>query len=134
MIHRKKNSLLLLVFSIFWDTVSIANIIPIEGTRALKTDYILNFNNFLITRSILYLNVSLDRAHQDHKLYLKTRFLEVMPRTLDFFVCVKFHDFSIVCSLFWDTVSITSILPTGEPIRGIPASKKLIICWISITF
>ena len=64
-----------IVFSLFWDTLSIANILPSGrciGTPALKTNYMLNFNNFSSTKPILDLKVSLDRVHQDLKFCLKS--------------------------------------------------------------
>ena len=39
----------LMASSLFWDTVSICSILPsgeLIAPKALKTDYILNFNNF----------------------------------------------------------------------------------------
>ena len=45
---------------------------PLEAPRAKKNNYMLNFNNFSTT--ILDLKMSLDRAHQDLKLYLKKEY------------------------------------------------------------
>ena len=59
-----------MVFSLF--TVSIASILPWGGLlRALPSPknqlYILNFNTFSVTRPVLDLKMSLDRARQDLK-------------------------------------------------------------------
>ena len=35
----------------------------------------------------------------------------------------KIRDFSMVFSLFWNIVSITSIVPFGRPIKGTPGPK-----------
>ena len=62
-----------MVFSLFWDTASIASISPSGDPlwipRVLKTNYMLNLDNyFLTTIPISDLKVSLDKACQGLKL------------------------------------------------------------------
>ena len=45
--------------------------LPTRESLALKTDYMLNFNNFSTTKPILDLNVSLDMTRQDPELCLE---------------------------------------------------------------
>ena len=64
-----------MVFSLFWNIVSIAIIspqgAPLGARPGPKTNNILNFNNPSGTWPILDLNVSLDRACQGLKIHLK---------------------------------------------------------------
>ena len=57
----------------------------ITKTSALKTNYLLNFNNFSTTRPILGLNMSLVRADQDLKL------------CLNLLSSIILNDFTIIC-------------------------------------
>ena len=66
-------SLFFIVYTLFWDTASIARSLPsgepIGSTPRLYTiNYLSNFINFSTTRPILDLMMSLKRAHQDLKL------------------------------------------------------------------
>ena len=124
-----------MVFSLFWDTVSITYILPSEGpirdTLGFKPNYVIHLNNFSIKRLILDF-----RARQAHSsLHLKMslnpcQYLKLCftgtpsgwllgPCKRFFSIYVKFHDFELyLFSLFWDTISIASILSLGGPIGG----------------
>ena len=64
--------------------------VPLQKSPGSKTNYALNLNKLLITRPILNLNMSMDRASQDLKLCFSENFLLETSRTD--FLAFKFHD------------------------------------------
>ena len=65
-----------MVFSLFWDTVSIASNLALRRPlREPKNNYMLNFSKFLTTRPILDLKILLDKARQELKIERKYSYM-----------------------------------------------------------
>ena len=105
---------ILMVFSLFWNTVAIMSILPSErpfgALTEPKTNYMLLFNNFSTPRLILDLKVVLNRAR-----------LGVSPKNnfQDTFFSKFTSIFLMVFNLFWDTVTIACRFPSERSFRGI---------------
>ena len=91
-----------------------------DGTSGPKTNYTLNFKNFLTIIPILDLKVSLDRAYQDLNFVSGGNLLGVTHRTS----FSKFAPNFILFSCFKILISIIdSILPSERSIGGIQTLK-----------
>ena len=64
-----------MVFGLFWNTISITSILPsgdsLGATPGLKTNNMVNLNNFSPIKPIIEFKKSLNRVHQDLKLCIR---------------------------------------------------------------
>ena len=104
-------------FSPFWCTVSITSTLPEEGPLVVpsgpKTNYMVNFSKTIQPQERFWIS-NLNRACNTKNFDTGGNPLGVAPTALEPFVFQNVW-FLIVSSssLFWDTISIVSILPSG---------------------